>query len=117
MNGKIWKAAASNYRKRLALAHGAMKTSKILHMSAEAKAGRLVVEVESLTRGLTNLRWTLDAVKSERDAAFIREEKLRDELVGANNLIDSLDEALASARRERDDYFEQLERLRQDRES
>lgn len=85
-----------------------------MRTNAEAQATMMRNEIFSLTSTVRNLGWTLEQVKSERDAAFDRESKLKDELNGANVLIDSLDDSLDRARRERDHYLEELERLKQE---
>lgn len=98
-----WKNAARHYRSK-------WKNSRVFHNSSAAEATRLRGENAMIAKTSANLRLTLDKVMDERDWAHSRRieadkdrDRLRSELRGALELIESLENALTESRNERDE--------------
>lgn len=97
---KNWKRAASLYWSRWKNEHELAKVDRARRVSSDAEACRLRGENAFLTKEVKNLRMTLDQVKVERDRCSKDALDLRDQVKGAKELIDSLDDALSRSRDE-----------------
>jgi septal ring factor EnvC (AmiA/AmiB activator) len=98
---KAWKRAASLYWSRWKNEYELAKVDRARRVSSDAEACRLRGENAFLTKEVKNLRMTLDQVKVERDRCSKDALALGDQVKGAKELIDSLDDALSRSRDER----------------